>query len=39
MNFWKDKCVIVMGGIFGFGKNLVLNLINIGVKVVFCGRL
>lgn len=38
MNYWQNKCVIVTGGTSGLGKNLVLKLMNMGVKVAFCGR-
>lgn len=38
MNYWKDKCVIVTGGTSGIGRDLVLNLLDLGAKVGFCGR-
>lgn len=38
MNYLEGKIVIVTGGTSGLGKNLVLQLINLGAKVAFCGR-
>lgn len=38
MNYLEGKIVIVTGGTSGLGKSLVLQLINLGAKVAFCGR-